>query len=313
VTATPDRVTSTEQYLYFAVVPEGVMDWTFEPVAGPYDLTEGPIRVPDERAVYFTDIPSSRILRYDVATDEVEAWTEDTDRGNGLALGPDGAIYCCEMEGHRVSRYARDGSKTVVASEYGGKRLTSPNDLYFDSAGRLWFTDPDYDDQADAPLDHRSVYRIDDPPGGEPVRVTHDTTNPNGLLVSPDEETLYVAQSEYGPGNPRELRAYPLDADGEAGSYEVLHNFYPHRGIDGMALDEDGNLVATAGWAESGPGPMLYVFTPAGRVLETHPAPGGDPTNCCFAGEDLTDLYVTGKDGFLYRAETDRVGFEIPP
>lgn len=288
------------------------MAWDFEPVAGPVTFTEGPTWVPDEPAVYFTDIRRGEIHRHDPTTGETEAWRTDTDRGNGLALGPDGAFYCCEMGG-QVARYDRDGTRTVLVDSFEGDRLNSPNDLVFDAEGRLWFTDPDYDDQDDLELGHFSVYRLDPADDSAITRVTFDTTNPNGLALSPAEDTLYVAQSEYGEGNPRELRAYGIDDEGVASDYEVIHDFYPHRGVDGMCLDAEGNVVAAAGSAESGPGPKLYVFSPAGEVLETHPYPAEAPTNCCFGGDDLTTVYATGYDGVLYRAETDRTGYEIPP
>jgi gluconolactonase len=159
-------------------------------------------------------------------------------------------------------------------------------------------------------LDHESVFRLDPQPGGSWAirRMTFDTTRPNGLALSPDERTLYVAQSEYGLGKQRELRAYPVHGDGTLGRASVLHNFYPHRGIDGMCLDAEGNLIATAGWRESGPGPLIYVFAPNGRVLETHPVPTDRPTNCAFGGPDLATLYVTTGTGGLYAAATDRRG-----
>jgi gluconolactonase len=313
------------------------MTWEFEAVAGPYEFTEGPVWDPERGVVFFTDIPTSTILRYDPDSGGCIEWATETNRGNGLALGPKGNIYCCEMgtdrAGHQVSRYDRDGQKTVLADAYDGKRLNSPNDLVFDSEGRLWFTDPDYDDQEDLELGHLSAYCLD--PAGDPgttdaadwelARVTHDTTNPNGLLFSRDERTMYIAESPYGEDNDRELRAYPVAGaarreadDGRSqnvvlGEYEVLHDFGPHRGIDGMCLTREGNIVATAGWEASGPGGLLYVFTPAGRVLETHPYPADRPTNCAFGGEDLSTLYVTGFDGHLYRVETDRVGYPVPP
>lgn len=313
-------------------------NWDFEAVAGPYEFTEGPVWDPEERVVFFTDIPRSRIMRYDPRSGECTEWVGDTNRGNGLALGPDRCIYCCEMgtgeDDHQVSRYDREGNKTVLASRYDGRRLNSPNDLVFDSSGGLWFTDPDYDEQDDLEMGHFSVYRLD--PAGEPsetgaddweiLRVVRDTTNPNGLLFSTDERTLYVAESPYGRDTVRELRAYPIedgDRDGDGnetdgkgaavGEYEVLHDFGPHRGIDGMCLTDEGNVVATAGWEVTGPGGLLYVFTPEGRVLETHRYPADRPTNCTFGGEDLTTLYVTGFDGHLYRAETDLVGHPVPP
>ena len=96
------------------------------------------------------------------------------------------------------------------------------------------------------------------------------------------------------------------------GAYQVLHNFYPHRGIDAMCLDAEGNIVATAGWRENGPGPMIYVFAPNGRVLETHPIPIDRPTNCTFGDADLQTLFVTA-GGCLYRARTQRQGYLIYP
>lgn len=212
--------------------------------------------------------------------------------------------------GRRVVRYEADGSYTVLADHYGDARLNSPNDVVVDRLGRIWFTDPRYGDfRDDMELDHESVHRLDPGPDGSYAitRVTFDTTSPNGLIVTPEMDRLYVAQSRYGEGQLRELRAYPILEDGSVGPYEVLHNFYPHRGIDGMRLDEEGNIIACAGWTQSGPGPMIYVFAPNGRVLETHPTPA-NPTNCCFGDADLRSLYVTAADGCLYRARTDRRG-----
>ena len=295
------------------------MSWNFERVAGPYEFTEGPVW--DGGGIRFTDIPSSRILRYDRESGETTVVREGTDCANGLKFGPDGRLYGCEMRGQRVSRYEPDGSRTVIADAYDGKRLNSPNDLAFDGTGRLWFTDPDIPvdwlDESDrtVELDHTSVYRADPPAtdqgeGGWPLtRVTEDTTQPNGILVSPDDRTLYVAESNTGTPGQIELRGYEIREDGSLGPYRVLHNFSPHRGIDGMCLDAEGNIVATAGYHEGGPGPLLYVFAPSGRILATHESPDPRPTNCCFGDEDLRALYVTGYDGCLYRARTDRQGY----
>jgi gluconolactonase len=262
--------------------------------------------------LFFTDIASSRVMRYDPQSGECTAFRTGTNEGNGLGFDRDGRLYGCEGGGRRVVRYETDGATTVIADRFEGKRLNSPNDLAIDARGRIWFTDPRYgEERSDMELDHESVFRCDPQPDGRWSirRMTYDTTRPNGLLVSPDQKTLYVAQSEYGEDRKRELRAYPIRDDDTLGPYQVLHNFYPHRGIDGMCLDAEGNIIATAGWEQSGPGPMIYVFAPNGRVLETHPFPTDRPTNCAFGDPDLRSLYATGAGGPLYRARTERVGY----
>lgn len=285
------------------------MTWEFERVAGPFTLAEGPVW--DGTGLLFSDINASRILRYDPGTGQCSVYRTGTNEANGLFLDAHGYLYACEGGGRRITRYDRADSLVVLADRFEGKRLNSPNDLAVDSRGRVWFTDPRYGDKTDdLELGHDSVYRLT-PTAGGPwaiARMTFDTTKPNGILLSPDEKTLYVAQSHYGEGNKRELWAYPIREAGTLGSHEVLHNFYPHRGIDGMTLDAEGNIIATAGWQQSGPGPMIYVFAPNGRVLETHPVPEDRPTNCCFGDEDMQTLYVTTINGWLLRARTHRRG-----
>lgn len=297
------------------------MSWEWEQVVGPFErpgdapsVTEGPVW--DGEAVLFTDIPNYRIMRYEPAGGDCTVYRTETNLANGLKFGPDGRLYACEQATHRVVRYEPDGDVTVIADAYEGKELNAPNDLAFDGEGRLWFSDPYYGDNVEArELDHRSVYRAEPGSDGEweLVRTTYDTTQPNGLVVSPDGERLYVAQLEGGEGGDRELRSYPIREDGSLGEYEVLYDFYPGAGIDGMCLDEDGNIVAPAGSAEEESGPQVYVFSPSGRVLSTHPYPGTRATNCAFGGPDLRTLYVTGFDSGLHRARTDRVGYLGPP
>ena len=113
--------------------------------------------------------------------------------------------------------------------------------------------------------------------------------------------------------NTRELRAYPVGEDGTVGSHKVLHTFGsdhrgPHRGIEGMCLDADGNIVAVGGWKKSGAGPVVSVFSPEGRAIESHAIPGDSPNRCCFGGVDLDTLFVTTAGGELYRAKTTRRG-----
>jgi gluconolactonase len=287
--------------------------WTFERVAGPFSFTEGPVWTGE--AVLFTDIPQSRIMRFNPRTGACDVFASDTNETNGLTLDREGRLYACEGGiytgvGRRVVRYDAGGGRVVLAERFEGRRLNEPNDVVVDARGRVWFTDPCYGEQRDKlELGHESVYRLD--PLGDGTyriaRVTFDTTRPNGLALSLDERTLYVAESPRAPQGARQLRAYPVNADGALGRPSVLHDFGPHRGIDGMRLDREGNIVATAGWTQSGPGPRIVVFAPSGDVLAEH-ALVANPTNCCFGDDDLASLYVTGYDGALWRARTDRRG-----
>ena len=302
------------------------MVWEFEIVAGPFEgTTEGPAW--DGQALLFTNIPESLIMRYDPETGACTEHRKGTNRTNGLAFDTEGRLYGCSAGGRSILRFEPDGSTTVVADRFEGRRLNTPNDLALDSKGRVWFTNP-WNAGLVGPWDamdlgDEQVLRADPLPGGGwTVRqVTYDITRPNGILMSPDERTLYVAQAHSDPGKLRELRAYPIRDDGSLGLYTVLHQFGKdhqgaHRGIDGMCFDTEGNIIATCGWKQAGPGPMLYVWKPSGRVLESQPMPEGIdmPTNCTFGDADLRTLYVTDLRGHLFRVRnTGRKGWHLWP
>ena len=293
------------------------MTLKFELLIEPYGgTTEGPTW--DGTGLVFTHIPASEIMRYDPVTGSSTVFRSGTNCANGLMFDPQGRLYACEGDARRVVRYEADGTATVLADRFEGRQFNIPNDLAIDLEGRVWFTDPYYEgaagpwsqDRSNKDLDHDSVYRLD--PGSDGSwsveRVTYDTTRPNGLLFSLDHKTLYVAQSGREPEEFRQLRAYPVEDDGSLGSCSVLHDFGAHRGIDGMCLDLEGNIVATAGFRQGGPGPMIYIFAPSGQVLESHPTPFDRPTNCTFGGPDLSTLYITTVGGHLLSAQTERVG-----
>ena len=301
---------------------ESRVSWEFELIDGPYGgTTEGPAW--DGSGLLFTHIPASRIMRYDPLENASTVYRSGTNNANGLMLDHAGTLYACEGGARRVVRYEPDGGATVLADGYQGQRLNIPNDLGIDLQRRVWFTDPYYEgaggpwsqDRSNKDLEHDSVYRLD--PDEDDTwslsRVTFDTTRPNGLLFSLDHQTLYVAQSGRNPDEKRELRAYPVEGSGALGAYELLHDFGEDRGIDGMCLDTEGNIVATAGWEQGGPGPMVYVFSPKGEVLEMHPVPVDRPTNCTFGDGDLRTLYVTTIGGHLFRAYTERQGRLLYP
>ncbi|MEK6592129.1 MAG: SMP-30/gluconolactonase/LRE family protein [Pseudomonadota bacterium] len=300
------------------------MQWNFElllkPSAKP--LTEGPVW--DGEHLYFTHIHGHCIKRFDPGSGTIVDWRTGTNRTNGLAFDAKGRLFGCCQGGRSIVRFDPDGSTVTIADGVEGRKLNTPNDLAIDRKGRIWFTNPWNEGNIDATehqeLDNRSVLRADPQQDGSytVTRVTFDTTQPNGILVSQDQNTLYVAESGYAKDIARELRAYPIREDGSLGVYTTLFTWGAdargvHRGIDGMCFDRDGNIVATAGWEVSGPGPMIYVFSPTGRVLETHPVPANRPTNCCFGGPDLTTLFVTTTEAHFFRAQTHRVGWAMYP
>lgn len=302
------------------------MPWQFELIDEPYGgVSEGPAW--DGSALLFTRIHQSRIMKYDPRTGAVTVFRENTNCANGLNFDRAGRLYGCEggatVDARRVVRYEGAESVSTLADRFEGKRLNMPNDLALDPEGHVWFTDPYYEgaagpwseDRGPKELDHDSVYRLDPEPDGSWAisRVTFDTTRPNGLLFSRDFRTLYVAQSGRRPDEYRQLRAYPVRRDLTLDQPAILHDFGEHRGIDGMCLDEHGNIVATAGWELGGPGPMIYVFSPSGDVLEQHPVPAKRPTNCTFGSPDLSTLYVTTTEGHLFQARTERRGWLLYP
>jgi gluconolactonase len=273
------------------------MSWNWELVFDHDYITEGPVW--DGRHLFYSEIGASRTWRYDPDSGERVVWREDTGRANGMLRAPGGGLLACEGGGRRVVRYVAGEQTEVIADHCASRQFNEPNDLAQSASGSIWFSDPNYGERP-MQLDHESVYRVD--PGAEAVRATFDTNRPNGVLLTADESELYVAESPHRQDQRRQLRAYPIAADGSLGERRVLHDFGDGRGVDGMTRTTEGLIVATAGHHERGPGPMIYVFEASGRVLSTHPTPADRPTNCTFAEAGRRVLYVTFGGGELYRA-----------
>ncbi len=282
-------------------------------MAGPYQGPTGGV-VWRDGAVLFSVIDEGRILRFDPEGKAVSEFRRYANRVNGLALGPGGELYGAQEGGRRLVEFTPDGRLVAVDALLDGKYHNQPCDLVVDRRHRIWFADPRHAVIPFGPaifpfLDHASVLRLErnDRRAWMARRITYDTVCPRAVLLSPDESTLYVADGEPSPEYSRELRAYPID--GDVGHSAVLHTFGAdhrgaHRGIEGMCLDAEGNIVACGGWSRSGPGPLIYVFSPRGAVIESHPFPADRPNRCCFGGKALDTLYVTTAGGELYRAAT---------
>jgi len=295
------------------------MAWQFEKVAGPYQGPLGGV-VRDGDAVIFSAIDAGLLLRYDPATRTTTEVRRYTNRVNGLARGPNGELYGAQEGGRRLIEFTADGRVMPVDALLDGAYHNQPSDVVVDRAHRLYFTDPRHAIIPFGPaifpfLDHCSVLRLErnDRRAWVATRVTFDTTSPRAVLLSPDEKTLYVADGEAKEGQTRELRAYPLREDLTVDHAAVLHTFGadrrgPQRGIEGMCLDAQGNIVAVAGARRSGPGPLVYVFSPQGAAVASYPFPADLPNKCCFGGPGLATLFVTTTGGELYCAKTDRGG-----
>lgn len=292
------------------------MAWKFELVAGPFKGRTGGLAW-DGKGMLFSAVAEERVLRFDPETGKAENFRRWTGRVNGIARAPDGSVYGAQEGGRRVIRFMPDGSAVPVTEFLDGRRHDQPIDVAVDGAGRVWIADA-WNSQAPygpptAPmLDHASVLRND--PIGPGLyrlsRITHDTAGPRAVLLSADENTLYVADGDIERGDVCQLLAYPLTPHGSVGPAKSLVVFTAaDRGIEGLCLDSAGNIVACAGWKRGGAGPMVYVISPEGTILEAHPAPADLPMRCAFGDAGLGSLYLTAGDGGLYRAKnTGRSG-----
>lgn len=281
---------------------------SFERVARPDDGPLGGLAW-DGSAMLFSALGEGRILRYEPKCGELSVFRKYTNRTNGLAFGPDAALYGCQELSRRIVRFNADGSTEQISPLLDGAHHNQPNSLAIDARGRIWFSDPWSELRASGPqifppLGHASVLRLE-LDGFRKLwtlrRMTYDTRAPRAVALSPEEKTLYVAETDHRPGGRRELRAYPVRADGTLGAFALLHVFGgDHRGIEGLCTDRGGNIFACAGSRKSGPGPLVYVFSPSGAPLASYAVPADEPMNCAFGEPDT--LYVTTAGGELYRA-----------
>ncbi len=291
-----------------AIIPE---DYKIEKLQGGFQFTEGPVWInKDGGYLLFSDIPANAVYKWTPdgqVTDFLKPVFEgEIEEGrsvgsNGLLLDPDGNLLLCEHGGRRVSRMGEDGTRTTVVDKYEGKGLNSPNDAVFHSDGSLYFTDPPYgfpkqDDDPAKELDFNGVYRLVD---GKLTLLNRDQTRPNGIGLSPDEKTLYVANSD---AERKVWMSYPVNDDGTVGEGAVFFDATSNQGEgvpDGLTLDAQGNVYGT------GPG-GVWIISPEGKHLGTI-QPEEVPANATFGDADGMTLYMTARKG-LYRIRLNAKG-----
>jgi len=292
-----------------AIVPE---EYKIEKLHGGFQFTEGPVWIDkDGGYLLFSDIPANAIYKW-IHDGQVTDFLKPVFEGeigegglagsNGLLLDPNGDLLLCEHGGRRVSRLGEDGERTTVVDEYEGKRFNSPNDAVLHSDGSLYFTDPPYglpqqDDDPAKELDFNGIYRYS--ADGTLTLLNRDQSRPNGIGLSPDEKTLYVANSDQSS---KLWMAYPVNDDGTLGEGTVFFDVSSEQadGLpDGLALDTQGNIFAT------GPG-GVWIFNPEGKHLGTI-QPEEVPANVTFGDADGRTLYMTARTG-LYRVRLNAQG-----
>ena len=260
----------------------GTVEW----VAGGFEFIEGPQWIAATGTLLFSDIPGDRIHEL-IPPATVTVFRTPSGNSNGLAVTAGGVLFAAEHGNRRVSTSAFAGAPTTLVDGYGPDRLNSPNDVIVRDDGTVYFTDPPYGiDDAARELDFIGVFRV--PPGGdEPIAEWMGALDqrPNGIGLSPDQRTLYVADTADGV-----LRAWDITADGSLSGERVLSHDVPN--ADGLAVDAGGHLFVTTSAG-------VRVLGPDGATWGTIPVPE-QPANCAFGGADGRTLYITARTS-LYR------------
>jgi gluconolactonase len=264
-----------------------------------FQFTEGPLWHPDGFWL-FVDTRPNLIFRL-VPGSKPEVIRENSGRSNGLTFDLQGRLIMCEGHGRRVSRMEADGSVTTVADRWQDRRLNRPNDVVGRSDGSVYFTDPgQLLDPSLREMGFNGVFRI--APNGAVAPVATDMELPNGLAFSPDERTLYVANTRAR----KHIRAFDVRAGGSLTEDRVfadLSSAESEGAPDGMKVDEEGRVYCT------GPG-GLWVFDPSGRHLVTVPVPEV-PSNCAWGGPDHRTMLITARTS-VYSVRMKTPGTRVP-
>ncbi|SER67626.1 SMP-30/gluconolactonase/LRE family protein [Rhizobium sp. NFR03] len=267
-----------------------------------FDWVEGPVWFGDLNCLLFSDIPNDRILRWS-PDGGLSTFRAPSNFSNGQTRDRLGRLVTCEHGTRLVTRTEYDGTITVIADSFEGKRLNSPNDVIVASDGSIWFTDPIYGIFSDYE-GHRgeqelpcNVYRVD-PSGGIQAMLT-DFRSPNGLAFSPDERRLYVADTGLPHSDdPRHIRVFDVADDGRLSGGDVFHVISPGA-ADGIRLDSEGNV-----WSSAGDG--VHCIAPDGHLMGRILLPER-ASNLCFGGRARHRLFITATTS-LYAIALNRSG-----
>jgi gluconolactonase len=246
-------------------------------VRGEFGFIEGPAADKDGN-LFFTDINNNRIHKLDL-NGALSIVREPTNRANGLIFDKDGNLIACEGGGKRVTSMAPDGTLTVLAHEYNGKPLNAPNDVWIDNKGGMYFTDPNYSGADNLTQDGEHVYYLS-ADRKTLTRVVSDMGKPNGIIGTPDNRRLYIADTGL-----RKIFVFAINPDGSLGPKQE----FVDSGSDGMTLDEQGNLYIT--WIGG-----VGIYDSTGKQLELIRVPEM-PANVGFAGKNHDILYIPARTG----------------
>lgn len=266
---------------------------------GGLQFTEGPAW-DGQSNLYFTDIPANRINKVDAAGD-LSVFLEPSGHCNGLMLDGAGTLYACSMDGRLISVDVKTKQVTALADSYDGKRFNAPNDLVIDQTGGVYFTDPPFRAPMPLPQGTEAVYYR--APDGTVTRLIDDRDAPNGVILSVDEQKLYVI-----PSREQKMWEYPVTAPGKLGKARLFCELVQREGVtgsggDGLTIDEKGNLYITSQLG-------VQVFDPTGKHFGIIEFPE-QPANVTFGGKDLRTLYVTARSS-LYAVDMDARGHLFP-
>jgi len=255
---------------------------------------EGPAWFAAGRYLIWSDIPNNRMMRFDECDGSVSVFRQPSNNSNGNTVDRQGRLVSCEHLARRVTRTELDGTTTVLADMFQGKRLNSPNDVVVKSDGSIWFTDPSYGilfdyegGKAESEIGACHVYRIDGQ-SGEVTRVANDFEKPNGLAFSPDEKHLYIADTgiTHKEGGPKHIRKMAVHADGKTLGASTVFATCTAGLFDGFRVDSDGRI-----WSSAADG--VHCYLPSGELIGKVKVPEL-VSNVCFGGPKLNRLFICG-------------------